>query len=134
MLKKISESPELNKLEFILLNLIVDRLYTIEYSVNKAAELLRDNKFQEAKEQVDKLYLLRYNNGLSELKKAFFDAAEPKTLSKIVNEEKFSGTSSYSEPFLIPKEVLMEFSSYDRVAASNLKASIARKLGAVIVA
>lgn len=126
---------ELNTLETVLINLILNRLFSIEETKKRVISYVQEEKYTKAKEESDKLYLMQYDKTLSDLKEAFFDNAEVATLTKIANGEKFISEWHFDQDkAILPIELLRTFSSYDKIINSNPKAQIAKKLGATIIA
>lgn len=132
--KELPKSKELTAFEFTLLQLILRFINEVESCKNQAVEYLtlKDDVLK-AKEKADEYSYLKRSKHLNNLLDAFYDAASIATLTKILNEEKFTSEHTFLEPFLIPTAVLKKFSSYDKVLATDPKHHIAKKLGATIV-
>lgn len=118
--------------------IILEHLYRI---FDKQAELVKTiteeangdlKKVLEAAKELQ--YIQRYNGELSLFKEQFWDIATPKTLSMIVNQEKFIGGGFSNPEFTIPLAVLKKFNSFDEIRSDNPKSLIAKKLGAKLLA
>lgn len=128
---KLQHTNDLSAVETVL----IENIYSI---VNRREKLIKDiiancedyKKVIEAAEELKHIH--RYHGTLHDLKEQFFQHASVQTLTRIVNEEKFTPVYNFQDAFSISKLVLKEFGYGSDIKADNPKAQIAKKLGAKI--
>ncbi len=129
---KLQKSTDLTSVEVIL----IEQIYLL---LNKRERLIAEivknaddyNKVIEAAQELR--YIDAYSGTLKQMKDQFFAHASVETLTKIVNQEKFTPIYTYSDPFIISKDILKDFRYGEEIKQDNPKAAIAKKMGAKII-
>lgn len=133
---KLNNFKDLQPIEVVILTNAINMLNLIESINEDAIKAIKDGRFTEAKELVEKAEYFKYDPAfLKEMKKQVLDYSTLETLDKIVNNIPFDTKYNFSDDNrLIPIEVLPKLSSYDKIDIKNPKASIYKRLGATITA
>lgn len=122
---------ELSEIEVIVLTNIYQILEQQDKLVSLIVKEANDNPLRVI-EYAQELSYWKHNNIVHSALNSVWDNCSAKTLSKIINEEKFDTDYLWSNKTqLIDKRVLKRFSSFDNVK-NDEKGHLAKKLGAKI--
>ena len=129
------KSSELTEVETVIINCILNILRRREKLHEEIGKNIIDGKYKEVMDAAQELrFIDTYDGTLKHLKNELFEYASILTLEKIIGEIKFLPSTSYGSEFIITKDVMRKFSSYDEISQRDPKASIAKQLGAKIIA